>query len=189
MLRTLTLTLLLGCGLAGCAVVAVGGLTVAGAAHDRRTMGTVIDDVGIRLSVVDAIQSDEELAGVSRIKVTSYNGVVLVVGETPRPEYKTRIDGYAAGWEGVRRVINEVRVMPKHGVSQSTRDQTLSTKVKAALLRVRVAGFDPTRVKVMSVDGTVYLMGLLTAEEAVEVVDIARRVSGVQRVVRVFETL
>ena len=92
------------------------------------------------------------------------------------------------GYQGVRRVVNEIEVGPRIDVGDTTSDKVLSTRVKTGLADiVGIKGFDPTRVNVTTEAGVVYLMGLVTQEEAERVVEIARATPGVQRVVRVFE--
>jgi osmotically-inducible protein OsmY len=68
-------------------------------------------------------------------------------------------------------------------------DTWLTTKVKTALFGVELENFDPTRVKVVSENGTVFLMGLLRHAEAAAVTERARQVTGVQRIVKLFEYL
>ena len=57
----------------------------------------------------------------------------------------------------------------------------------AALIGLKIEGFDPTRVKVLTNQGTVYLMGLVTRQEAAASVEKARFVNGVLKVVKLFE--
>ena len=67
-------------------------------------------------------------------------------------------------------------------------DSLITAKVKTELLRITdLEGFNGTRVKVVTTNGTVYLMGLLTHQEADVVTEKARQVGGVQRVVKLFE--
>jgi osmotically-inducible protein OsmY len=88
----------------------------------------------------------------------------------------------------VRRLVNEIEVREPEGFLSQRRDNTITAHVKTAMLDiVDMPGFDPTRINITTVHRTVYLMGLLTHEEAERVVEIARNVSGVEKVVRVFE--
>ena len=84
-------------------------------------------------------------------------------------------------------MVNEIVVREQVGFTGKLENSWLSTKVKTALITGNpVEGFDATRVKVISADGTVYLMGNLTDSEANEVTDITRNVDGVEKVVKVF---
>lgn len=156
--------------------------------HDRRSFGAVIDDQNIELSIIDSINRDKELALKNHVEVVVYNGVVLLIGRTSTAELSARAEQIAMRYQGVRRVVNEIEVGPRIDVGDTTSDKVLSTRVKTGLADiVNIKGFDPTRVNVTTEGGVVYLMGLVTQEEAERVVEIARSTPGVQRVVRVFE--
>lgn len=175
--------------LGGCAAVVVGGAAAgAGAVHDRRSVGTVIDDNNIELTAYDAINKDKELALKNNVGVVVYNGVMLLVGEVRTEELRQRAERLASGLQGITRVVNEISVEEPTGFGGATRDRWLTLRVKTALLDiVDQPGFDPTRVNVTTQNAKVYLMGLVTRDEATRVVEIARGVPGVERVVNVFE--
>ena len=173
----------------GCAPLVVGG-TATGVAvvHDRRTAGTVIEDQSIELKALSALRKDEELYKQSHLNVTSYNMMVLLSGETPTEGYKQRAERIVAGVEKVRRVYNELSVAAPSSMMTRSSDTLITGKVKTSLFSIRgLEGFDPTRVKVVTENGTVYLMGLLTRHEGDAVAEEARSVGGVQRVVKLFE--
>ena len=171
------------------AAILLAAATLAGCIfHDRRSFGSVIDDQNIELSIIDSINRDKELALKNHVEVVVYNGVVLLIGRTSTTELSARAEQVAMGYQGVRRVVNEIEVGPRIDVGDTTSDKVLSTRVKTGLADiVGIKGFDPTRVNVTTEAGVVYLMGLVTQEEAERVVEIARATPGVQRVVRVFE--
>lgn len=171
------------------AAILLAAATLAGCIfHDRRSFGSVIDDQNLELSIIDSINRDKELALKNHVEVVVYNGVVLLIGRTSTAELSARAEHVAMGYQGVRRVVNEIEVGPRIDVGDTTSDKVLSTRVKTGLADiVGIKGFDPTRVNVTTEGGVVYLMGLVTQEEAERVVEIARSTPGVQRVVRVFE--
>jgi len=173
--------------LSACAAAVVGGGAAAVAAHDRRSVGTVFDDQALEFQVVDRIYSSPEIGEESHIKVEVYEGVALLMGETDS-EAKRELAGRLAGEVGdVKRVVNEVKVVPIASMGTRLNNTWLTAKVNAALVRENpVEGFDATRIKVITSEGTVYLMGLVTREEGEAVAEVARNVSGVQRVVKVF---
>ncbi len=173
----------------GCAEAVVGG-TATGAAvvHDRRTVGTVIDDQLIEAKAIKQIFSDEQLFKQAHISVTSYNNIVLLTGESPTEELRTRAYNIAAGIPKVRRVHNEITIAAPSSALTRSSDTWITAKVKAKLFGIDdIEGFDPTRVKVVTENGTVYLMGLVTHEEADAATRVARTAKGVQRVVKIFE--
>jgi osmotically-inducible protein OsmY len=185
--------LLLGLGLlgtlSGCVSLLVGGAAAtAVVGHDRRTTGTIWEDQAIELKVYDALSKDSLLQGRSHISVTSYNTAVLLTGEVATPELSQRAGDIARQTEKVKYVHNELRVGPPSTLSSRSADAAITAAVKTALFQVDgIRDFDPTRVKVVTERGEVYLFGLLTPSEAEKVTEVVRRVNGVQKVVTLFE--
>lgn len=172
--------------LTGCAVAAGAGIaTGAVAATDRRTTGTFIDDQLIEVKVSNALRQEAELWEQSHVNATSFNNIVLLSGETPSQANKARIAQVAAGIEKVRQVHNEIVIAAPSSMVARSSDTWVTGKVKTALLSEMK--LDATRVKVVTEKGVVYLMGLVSAAEADRATDLARRVGGVERVVRLFE--
>ncbi|UXI67753.1 BON domain-containing protein [Tahibacter amnicola] len=188
-LRLPALLLLAAPLLGGCFAAVVGGAAAgASAAHDRRSFAQVIDDKNIQLSAYDNFNKDKELALKNNVSITVYNGVMLLAGEVRTPELKERAERRVEGFEGVRKLVNDIQVREPEGFWSQRRDNTITAHTKTALLDiVDLPGFDPTRVNITTVHRTVYLMGLLTREEADRVAEVARNVAGVERVVRVLE--
>lgn len=175
--------------LSGCAAVLVGGAAAgAGAAHDRRSTRTVFVDRNIQLSAYDDLNKDKELALRNNVSIVVYNGVMLLVGEVRSEELKQRAQSIVTGFDGVRRLVNEIEVREPEGFWSRRRDNTITAHVKTALLDLTsLPGFDPSRINVTTAHRTVYLMGLVDDEEDEAVSGIARNVAGVERVVKVFE--
>ena len=181
---------LLACGvLSGCAAAVIGGVAAgAGAAHDRRSFGRVVDDNAIELGAYDNLNKDKELALRNNVEIVAYNGTVLLMGEVANEELKARAETKVREIEGVRRVVNELQVRELTSVVSSTRDKWITGRTKLALLDiVDMPDFDPTRVNVTTQAGVVYLMGLVSHPEGERIGAIARDVPGVVRVVKVFE--
>jgi len=175
-------------GLQGCAPAVVGGAaTTAAAAHDRRTIGTFVEDQEIELKALDIKLSHPEIKGHGNLSATSYNMVVLLTGQVDSPQVRERYEMLIRQIPRVKHVVNEVTVGPFSTLSQKTKDSYITTKAKLALFRVKSPGFDPTRVKVITEQGVVYLMGLMTREEADMATEAIRNISGVRKVVKVFE--
>lgn len=175
--------------LGGCFLAIASGAAVgAGAAHDRRGVGTYVDDKRIYLGAYDSINNDKEIALKNNVTIVVYNGVMLLVGETRTPELRQRAERLVSGFDGTRRIVNEIEVREPEGFWSRRRDNTTTLRVKTALLDLTsLPGFDPTRVNVTTAHRVVYLMGKVSHEEDTAVVGIARDVSGVERVVKVFE--
>jgi osmotically-inducible protein OsmY len=183
---TLITTLLGGCA----AVVVTGAATGANAAHDRRTLGAYIDDEGIELKARLAITEDRELYSQVHVNIISVNGVVLLVGQAPTEELRMSIEELTRAIEKVRVVHNELTIAAPNSYMTRSSDSLITAKVKGSLFSIKgQEGFDPTRVKVVTENGIVYLMGILFRSEADAVATEASRVSGVQKVVKLFEYL
>lgn len=179
--------------LSGCVAAVVGaGAVTAGALHDRRSFGTVIDDQAIEISVTDRIygyriDDKKYFASTDRIKPISHNGIVLLIGRVDLEDKIELAGRLASHVDDVRNVVNELEVGATAGIGTRIGDTFLSSKVKTALFDVDIDGFDPTRVNVTTVNDVVYLMGLVTPEEGAAAAHEASQVGGVARVVKVFE--
>jgi osmotically-inducible protein OsmY len=190
MIRLFTLLLFaLAPLLGGCAAILVGGAATAGAVHDRRSVGTVLDDQTLEIAVIDSIYRDRERFGGTRIKAVTHNGVVLLIGEVFDEALKARAAELALELQGVRRVVNELSIGDPPGLWRRSADSALTSRVKAGLLGIDLPGFDASRINVTTVRGEVYLMGLVRRAEADAVVAAVVGMRGVRRVVKVFEYL
>jgi osmotically-inducible protein OsmY len=173
--------------LSGCGALVVGGIIVGSAmvATDRRTTGAQVDDETIE--VKSSSRMSETFADRARIDTTSYNRMVLLTGEVPTAEDKTRAEQVAAGVPNVRSVVNEITVGPLNTFSERSKDTYVTTKVKTSLVDAK--DLFANSIKVTTHRGVVYLMGRVTEREATRASEVARGVSGVAKVVRVFEVL
>jgi osmotically-inducible protein OsmY len=184
----LFLALLVMSFLSGCAAVVVGaGTTGATVAHDRRTTGTYVEDKAILLKALQMRSQDETLQKNSNISIEVYNLQILLTGQALDADTVTRFRDQLTQIDRVRHVYNEVTVGAEGTWSEAAADTYLTSRVKVEMFSIGIQGFDPLRVKVTSSLGTVYLMGLVTPEEADAVVEKVRYISGVKRVVRLFE--
>jgi len=151
-----------------------------------RTIGSTIDDSLIETkAAVNIAKAHPDLDQASHIVVASYNGVVLLAGQTPRAELKQLAEQAASSVQRVKRVHNEVQVLkPSSGLARSN-DSWLTTKIKAQMLAD--ASVPGSRIKVITENGIVYLLGLVTRQEGNRATRVAQGVSGVQRIVKLFE--
>ena len=172
--------------LGGCAVL-VGGALVGGALsyNDRRTSGAQIEDEAIELKAVSRVNA--LLGERGHVNITSYNRSVLITGEVPVEADRAKVEQTVAGVEPVRATTNELMVGFSSSMSTRSNDTILTSKVKAAFLDAR--DLQSNAIKVVTERSTVYLLGRLTEREAARAADVARAVSGVTKVVRVFEVI
>ena len=172
--------------LQGCAgAVIAGGATAGAMANDRRSSGAYIDDELIEWKLFDVLDADEQIREQTHLNTVSFNGVVLLTGEVPNEMMRTRAIELINGVEGVRAVHDETSIAAPSSIMSRTGDSWITTKVKTALLAEDADIGAST--KVVTEKGVVYLMGIVSPEEADKLADIVRRVGGVQKVVKVFE--
>jgi osmotically-inducible protein OsmY len=172
--------------LQGCAgVVVAGGATAGAIANDRRTSGVFVDDEMIEWKIIDALFEDEQVNEQTHLNATSYNGVVLLTGEIPNDEMRVKINQTIKDVQGVRQLHDETSIAAPSSMMSRSGDSWITSKVKTAFL-TEDTGMS-AHTKVVTDKGVVYLMGIVSPQEADELTDIARRVGGVQKVVKVFE--
>ncbi|MCR8923704.1 BON domain-containing protein [Dasania sp. GY-MA-18] len=151
----------------------------------ERTTGSVIEDEIIETKIlVNLDKTDPQLAQ-SNISVTCYNGVVLLTGQVRDESLRQMAANVANDIRKVRKVHNEISVSGAISMVARSNDTWITTKLKSKMLiQPKIQG---GRIKVVTENGTVYLMGLLTREEGARVADLARQTGGVQKVVILFE--
>jgi osmotically-inducible protein OsmY len=171
--------------LAGCAPILVAG-AVGGAAlvaTDRRSAGAQVDDESIELKISNNVGTG--FGDRVHVNVTSFNGIVLLTGEVPTPDLVPPIEQMARTTPKVRRVADELAVLPVTDLGARTNVTYITSKVKARF--VEANKFAPNHVKVVTERQIVYLMGLVTHSEGDTAAQIAATTSGVTRVVKLFE--
>lgn len=180
--------------LAGCTVALLGGCaTVLDATHDgpiqpdpgERSFGTYIDDQQLETITKVNIGKAHPTLKQANIDVTSFNGVILLTGQVPDNELRNLAGRTAQQVHSVRQVYNEIQVRGTTSVLARTSDTWLTTKVKGVLMTDKEV--DSSRIKIITENGVVYLMGLLTRQEAENAAEVARTVGGVQKVVKAVE--
>jgi osmotically-inducible protein OsmY len=178
--------LLAAAALSGCAALVVGGAVgTALVVSDRRTAGTQLEDQNIELKALTRIR--ETVGERGHISATSYNRQVLLTGEVASEADRTALEQAIGRIEGVRSIVNELAVMGASSMTARSNDLILTSKVKASFIDAK--DLHATAVKVVTERGVVYLMGRVTEREATRATELARGVSGVQKVVRVFEVI
>lgn len=172
--------------LQGCVAVAVVGIGAgASAAVDHRTIGTQIDDQQIELTAHSRLAKLPEIEKHTNLQVVSMNGMVLVVGQAPNSYLRDLAIKTINEVQGVEKIHNQIRIGNTTALTTQTNDLWLTSKAKAALFGSD--SLEATNIKVVTENGEVFLMGLVTQDEAQEAVDIVRNISGVNRVFKMFE--
>jgi osmotically-inducible protein OsmY len=176
----------LATSLAGCAPLLLGGAAATALmAADRRTSGAQIDDEAIELRA--AARLSEAMGDRVHINVTSYNRQVLLTGETPTEALRSQAEQIVGRVDNVRGIVNELVIASPTTLPQRSGDVLITGKVRASY--VDASDLQANSFKVVTERGVVYLMGRVTPHEAERGTAIARQISGVQKVVRVFEVV
>jgi osmotically-inducible protein OsmY len=152
-------------------------------ATDRRSSGAYADDETIEWKTSLAIR--DKFGDKVHVNVTSFNRIVLLTGEVPTEEMRQEIQKIAQGTKSVRDVGNEIAVDKPTALQSWTDDSYITSKVMANMLGNEHV--NQYYVKVVTENGVVYLMGLVTRKEGDAASEVAANTSGVKRVVKVFE--
>ena len=172
--------------LSGCGLLVVGGTaaTTATVATDRRTAGEQVEDQAIEMKV--GAEMRKLFPGDNaRVNATSYAGLVLLTGDIPAGQDKQQATTAAKQVEKVKNVINEIRIGEITPVSVRSNDTWLTSKVKATLINTKDVPF--RTINVTTERGIVYLQGKVTEQEGQRAGIAASAVSGVNKVVKLFE--
>ncbi len=186
LLRSATLVGVASAALSGCAALLIGGaLGTALMVSDRRTSGVQIEDQAIELKALTRIR--ETVGDRGHISATSYNRTLLLTGEVASEADRTALEQSLSRIENLRSTVNELAVMGSSSMASRSSDTVITSRVKANFLDAK--DLQANALKVVTERGTVYLMGRVTEREATRATELARGISGVQKVVRVFEIL
>lgn len=174
-------------GLSGCAPLLFAGavVTTVDLAHDRRSVGEYLDDTSIELAAQTQLAKLRGEENEVSVKAVSWNGILLLTGEVDSLVAQQQMTQRLAELRGVRQVVDETSIADASKFKDRSKDVWISTKLKAKLFSS--LGLDGNRVKVITRNRIVYLMGIVTEAEAEQVTEVARSVRGVEKVVRVFE--
>ena len=153
----------------------------------ERTFGQQMTDESVETKAKVNINAADEGYDDAHLSIVSFNGFVLLAGQVPSEALKALATDIVRKIEGVRRIYNELEVGPATGMGTRSHDTWITTRVKSKLL----ASPDTPgkRVKVITENSVVYLMGLLTEEEADRVSLETAEVSSAERVVQLFELI
>jgi osmotically-inducible protein OsmY len=183
LLLSLAVACLSGCG----AIMSSAGAGPIEEDDGERTFAQQVADESIETKAKVNINAASEGYDNAHLTIVSYNGFVLLAGQVPSEDLKTLAADVVREVDDVRRIYNELEIGPAVTAGTITNDTWITTQVKSKLL----ASSDTpgTRVKVVTENSVVYLMGLLTEAEADRVALEAAEVSGAERVVKLFEII
>lgn len=167
--------------LSGCWNVAT---TSAQVVYNRENLQNTISDQQIIMQSNRALFYDTDEFKNCNISLASFRGIVIMVGQAPTPQLREAAQRIVEKMPNIRKIHNLIEIATNITQLQQMNDTWITTKIKSRLLAT--IGADPTQVKVVTENGTVYLMGILQPQQADIAVAVAREMSGVRRVVKVF---
>ena len=174
----------LAASLSGCFGLIVGaGVAGAVSTVDRRTLGAQTEDKSI--TVKAELEMRKVTNGAGNINVTSFNRRVLLTGEVRDEAMKQAAEREVRAIANVVSVINELQISGMSSYTSRSSDALITTKVKTSLVDMKTVS--AVSFKVTTERGVVYLMGVVTPREGNVAADVAKGVSGVTRVVKIFE--
>lgn len=176
--------LLLSAMLTGCVVAVVAGAASSLVVYDKRTVSMIEKDARIFHLVHTNLIKDPRFRD-SRIVVSSFNEVVLLVGQTPVASLRAVAEKVAQQTPNVHRVYNEITIDYPLSIAQQSKDTWITGQVRSNMLSKK--GLESGSIRVITENSVVYLMGIATAEQANLSVNVARQVKGVRKVVKVFQ--
>ena len=185
LIRTTVLTALLSTQLSACVGLlvagAVGGASVA---MDRRDVGANADDKKIEFQ---ASQLLAEKFPTAHINSEVFNRTVLLTGEVSSSAIGKQAEALVRGVPNVRHVMNELAIGEPSSLSTRSTDALITAKVKALFVEDRL--LQSGAFSVTTERGNVYLQGRVTQAEANRASEIARGISGVRQVIKLFDYL
>ncbi|MDE1239102.1 BON domain-containing protein [Vibrio aestuarianus] len=180
-----SLMLLLSFAVSGCAgVIIAGAATTANIVTDPRTTQEIWNDNNIEFEVA-GIANKAPFKGKTRITASSYQGTVILMGQSETSELLSDFEKKARETKGVKVIHNQVRIKAPLSLGEISNDSWITTKVKSSLLAN--SELNTIKIKVITENREVFLLGYVSAEHAELATDIARNISGVKQVIKAFQ--
>ena len=185
-LAKLFVVLLIASQVTACGVLAVGGVA-AGASilADRRTPGVQAIDKGIELEAGNALA--KKFGDNAHINVTSFNQKVLLTGEVKDADIKGEAGAYVNAMKNARSVFNELIIGPNSSYTARANDSYLESKIKTQM--IFTDQLPSNSMAIVAEGSSVYLMGILTQNEAEIAKKVASNTNGVKDVYVYFDII
>lgn len=183
----IVLILIFTLNISGCVFVggAIAGAAAIAIVYDHRGIQNAIKDTEIANKIVDKFKMIPGFKENSHVEVAVFNRIVLITGETPNAEWKQEAQNVASTVPNVEKVYNQLRIEGPTSTLTHTSDAWITTKIKTQMLTSEK--LKTSSIKVITENGTVFLMGVVTHSQADVAVDIARKIEGVQQVIKIFQ--
>jgi len=174
--------------LTGCVpAVFVAGAAGGVAANDNRTFSTKWEDQRTANDVRQQLHANPNIHYDASVSAAVFNHNVLLTGNVPDEELHQTALNITRAQNGVKRVHDHLKIAKPVSVSQAANDTWITTKIKTAMLAEK--DLNSSQIKVVTDNGTIYLLGLVTRRQADLATNVTRHVPGVKKVVKLFEYL
>jgi osmotically-inducible protein OsmY len=172
--------------LQSCAGLIIGaGVGAASVAHDRRTIGTQVDDTTAAGRISNALLKDVAIQEQTNISIQVFNGTALLVGQAPTQELIQQAERLASSVKNIKKLHNQIRLGSPIPAGVVANDAWLASKIKTKLIADK--RIDGLHIEIEVENGEVFLMGLVNEQESSIAVNITRNVDGVKQVIKAFE--
>jgi osmotically-inducible protein OsmY len=172
--------------LQGCAGLIIGaGMGAVSVAHDRRTIGTQVDDTTTASRIAFAMSNDTAIKEQTNISVQVFNGTALLVGQAPTQVLIQQAEKLVSSVKNIKKLHNQIRLGSPISASIVANDVWLASKVKTKLIADN--RIDGLHIEIEVENAEVFLMGLVSEKESIIAVDITRNIKGVKQVIKAFE--
>lgn len=174
----------------GCAAMFVTGATTTAStqvSQDSRSIGTMIDDETIEQKAYKILKTNSLLTKPEdmSVTITSFNGNVLLTGQTINRDYIKWVVKQVEQLENVRKVYNYVTLQKPVPASVISNDTWITSQVKTQLLFGK--DINSNRFKVVTENGNVFLMGIVTRDESKRAINEVLGIEGVRKVYHIFD--
>jgi len=173
--------------LQGCAgAVMVGAVGGAMMVNDERSFSTQLDDTNADFQIASELAALEDVKNQANITGVVMNGNVLLIGQSPNSMLRDKAIRAVQELKLGGKIHNQIRIGNPTSFTTRSNDTWITTKVKTRMLNTD--NLDVTRIKVITENGEVFLLGVVARDQIDLAVDVARNTAGVRRVIKVFES-
>jgi len=155
---------------------------------DRRSHEAISIDKVIETEATAELNSDDEIASQSHVTINTYNGATLISGETANESLKNKIVSIVQVIPNITLIHDNLIIAPPSDANSRANDQLITDTIKTSLVQIKsLPDFDPAMIKVVTENGSVFLMGIVRRAEGAIVIKITRLQPGVKQIITLFE--
>lgn len=157
-------------------------------AHDRRLPQAINNDEKIEELAADKLARAGIVAPQARIHISAHNGLTLLSGEVASPVQQQQAIQTVRAVPGVRLLHNALVIGKVSSEKSQAADEQISEQLQAVLEKSQqLPPFAAEQLRIVTEQGVVFLLGVVTQAEGAQITEIAQRIRGVKKVVQLFE--